>query len=155
MSAYAIFLYLHSWLRWAVVILGVLAIAGAYLGWFNKRPYSKGNNGISAAFMGMLHLQLVLGLVLYFAFSPLGLQAFQSMEVGEVMSSSAVRYYAVEHIFTMIVAVVIAQIGRSKSKRQSDSVKRFKQEAIFYTIAFLLIMIRIPWSEAERMFRGL
>ena len=121
------------------------------MGMSGNKEYGKSDNALAASMVGTLHLQALIGLVLYFVFSPITTNAFG----GDVspMKDAGIRYWAVEHIFMMIVAVVVAQIGRSKAKKKTDSADKFKTQAIFFTIALLLILSRIPWGEAERLFR--
>ncbi|MDP4681177.1 MAG: hypothetical protein NWS46_12535, partial [Cyclobacteriaceae bacterium] len=69
------------------------------------------------------------------------------------MKDAGLRYWAVEHIMIMLAAVIVAQIGRSKAKKKHDSIDKFKTQAIFFSIALVLILSRIPWGEAERLFR--
>lgn len=151
MSAYEIFLFLHSWIRWIILILGLVAIFKAYSSWFGKKPFTKGDNGISAAFMGTLHLNLLIGLILYFFLSPIVDSAFN--DFGAAMKVPELRFWAVEHILVNIIAVVVAQVGRTKSKKVADDVRKHKLIAIFYSIALILLLSRIPWGEAERLFR--
>lgn len=151
MNAYQIFLFLHSWIRWIILILGIVAIVKAYAGWMGKKPYSKGDNGLSAAFMGTLHLNLLIGLILYLFLSPIIESAFQ--DFGAAMKNPQLRFWAVEHAFVNILAVVLAQVGRTKAKKAVDAVRKHKLTAIFYTIAFILLLSRIPWQETERLFR--
>jgi riboflavin transporter FmnP len=151
MNTYQIFLYLHSWVRWIILILGIIAIIKAYAGWLGHKPYTKGDNGISAAFMGSLHLNLLLGLSLYLFLSPYTQTAFQ--DFGAAMKNSELRFWAVEHISINIIAVVLATVGRSKSKKAVDTIRKHKLTAIFYTIAFILLLISIPWQEAARLIR--
>lgn len=141
---YELFKNTHSWLRWIVLILAVVVIFLSFTGWFGNRKYSKLDNALGGAFIGTLHLQLLIGLLLYFVFSPLGVAAFQN-GVGAVMKNGALRYWAVEHITTMILAVIVAQIGRTRSKKAKGK-KKFSTAAIFYTIAIILIALRIPWD---------
>lgn len=151
MNTYTIFLYIHSWLRWIILILGLIAIVKAYAGWFGEKPYTKGDNGISAAFMGTLHLNLLVGLILYIFLSPYVQTAFN--DFGAAMGQPEIRFWAVEHILMNIIAVVVAQVGRSKAKKAVDTIRKHKLTAIFYTIAFILLLSRIPWAEANRLFR--
>ena len=152
MSAYEIVLFLHSWIRWFILILGIVVIIKAYIGWFGNKPYQKGDNGMSAGFIGLLHLNLLLGLILYLFLSPLTEVVFN--DFGAAMKDSTLRFWAVEHILIMAIAVIVAQVGRIKSKRVVSAVDKHKTVAIWYTIAFILILSRIPWGEAERWFRG-
>lgn len=88
------------------------------------------------------HLQLVFGLALYFV-SPITQAAFKS---DEIMSNATYRFYAVEHISIMLIAIVVITIGYSKSKRQTDDSKKFKTLSLFYAIGLVLALSRIPWD---------
>ena len=153
MTAYEIFLFLHSWIRWFILILGIVVIIKAYSGWFGNKAYLKGDNGMSAGFMGLLHLNLLLGLILYFFLSPIVQSAFS--DFGAAMKDPNLRFWAVEHITVNIIAVIIAQVGRIKAKKATTDLAKHKITAIAYTIALLLLLSRIPWGDADRWFRGL
>jgi hypothetical protein len=45
----------------------------------------------------------------------------------------------------MILAIVLITIGWSKHKKKTTDSAKFKTFAIFYGIALLLILYRIPW----------
>jgi len=150
---YNVFLTVHSWTRWFILIFAVLAIFKAVSGWMGQKPFTKQDNIFGAIFVGFIHLQALLGLLLYFAFSPFGLKAIESMGMGEVMKSAGTRYWAVEHALVMFIAVVVAQVGRSLSKKAATDLEKHKKAAIFFGIALLLILSRIPWGESARLFR--
>lgn len=153
MSFYQILLFLHSWLRWAVLLTAIWVIVRSFRGWQMGLHFKKSDNATQVAFVGMMHLQLLLGLLLYFVFSPFGLDAFaQGTKV--VMKTAVLRYWAVEHIVVMLMAVVLAQIGRTKSKRARAEKKKFKHAFTFFLISFLLMLTRIPWHESARLFRS-
>ncbi|WP_448528979.1 hypothetical protein [Raineya sp.] len=145
-------LFLHSWSRWLVLILAVIAIFKAMAGWLGKQPFSKQDNILGASFVGSMHLQLLLGLILYFFLSPMGLNAIQTVGMKEVMKSPLYRYWAVEHLTTMLLAVILAQVGRIQSKKASTDLLKHKKAFIFYTIALVLVLSRVPW---DRLGRGL
>jgi uncharacterized membrane protein YidH (DUF202 family) len=71
------------------------------------------------------------------------------------MKDSQLRYWAVEHIFIMIFSIVIAQVGRIRIKRAHSSINKHKNAAIYFTLAFILILSRIPWDQSIRLFRGI
>ena len=68
------------------------------------------------------------------------------MGMGEVMKNSTLRSNIVEHPFTMIVAVALITIGYSKHKKKLTSKNKLKTIAIFYTIALILVLAKIPWN---------
>ncbi|AYA35863.1 hypothetical protein D3Y59_01645 [Hymenobacter oligotrophus] len=156
-SAYSIVLLLHSWSRWLVLIFGLIALFRALSGWLGRKPYTGADNGMGAAFIGSMHLQLLLGLILYFALSPFGVKGMEAAGgMGAVMKDPAARFWGVEHITTMILAVVFAQIGRSLSKKPADDVTKHRRAAIYFGIALLLVLLMIPWgiwNPARPLFR--
>ncbi len=145
--------YAHSWLLWVVLILGLVVVVKSILGWQGSRPYLSADRGLASGFLGTIHLQLVLGLILYFI-GDKGLALIQANGMGAVMKDSTLRFWAVEHITTMIIAVVVATIGSSKVKRASEPTRKHKQAALFFGIALLLILSRVPWSQVP-LFKGI
>lgn len=145
---YYSFLLLHSWNRWLVLAFGVIAVINSFYKWQSNAGYLRGDNFASAGFIGSLHLQLVLGLALYLFFSPFTTAALQDM--GEAMKHKELRYWGVEHIFGMVNAVVIAQIGRTSGKKSLSDDKRFKKEFFYYCTAMVIILGTVyfasrPW----------
>ncbi|WP_258098030.1 hypothetical protein [Marinoscillum pacificum] len=137
---YTLFLHLHSVIRWIVLILALVLIIKSVI----KGNYGKLDNILSASFVGMMDLMFLLGLILYVFLSPITKTAFS--DFGAAMSNSAIRFWAVEHIFVMIVAIAVAHIGRSKSKKATDSNKKFKFQLIFYGISLAAMLVGIPWD---------
>lgn len=148
---YPTFIFIHSWLRWIILALFFVTIIKSFIGYTSQKEYQKSDNVLAASLVGTLHLQALLGLLLYFIFSPITTNAFG----GDVspMKDAGIRYWAVEHVFMMVIGIIIAQIGRSKAKKKTNSIDKFKTQAIFFTIAFVLILSRIPWTEVARLFR--
>lgn len=144
MSAYSIVLDTHSVIRWFVLVLAVIVVVKSMMGMFGKPKYGKVDNIIAASYVGVLDLQLLLGLILYIFLSPFTTAAFQ--DFGAAMKNPELRFWAVEHITMMLLATVLAHIGRSKSKKKSDYKAKFRIQAIFFTIALILIVIGIPWN---------
>jgi hypothetical protein len=145
MSAYLITLTIHSWLRWVVLILAIYLVIRSLQGWFGKQSYTSGDNKLAVFFTIGMHTQLLLGLILYFALSPAVQQAFK--DFGAAMKDANIRVWAVEHITMMVLAVILAQVGRSMSKKTTDSTKKFRLLAIFGGLALVLMLAGIPWSK--------
>ncbi|EAY30599.1 hypothetical protein [Microscilla marina] len=141
-------LIIHSWLRVIILVLAVVVLFKSLMGWLNKGSYTKGDNALSASFVGFIHLQALLGFTLYFFLSPITASAMKNF--GAAMKNSAVRYWAVEHILIMLIGLVVAQIGRSKAKKLTDSTAKHKTSFIFFTIAIVLIVGGIFAGAASR-----
>ncbi len=140
---YPLVLTLHSLVRWAIVIVGIVAIVRAFMGWRGGKPWAQLDDRLGLAFTSIMDLNLLLGLLLYVVLSPITTGAFKDM--GAAMGNSSVRFFAVEHILVMIIAVVVAHIGRSRSKKAANDTGKHKQAAIFFTAAMVLVLLAIPW----------
>ena len=137
-------LHLHNLLRWGVLLFGLYAITKSILGLMHRREFTKKENLSHILFVVFCHTQLILGLVLYFI-SPVVDAALKS---GAVMSDKFNRFVAVEHISTMIIAIVLIQVGRSLSKKATDPMAKHRKALIFFIIGYALILSRIPWDKA-------
>ncbi|SDJ76063.1 hypothetical protein SAMN05421823_10139 [Catalinimonas alkaloidigena] len=141
---YNFLLFLHSWGRWLVLIAAVWAIVRAYAGWKNRRPYLKADNTASVFFIAMVHSQVLIGLLLYFFASPYVSQAMS--DFGGAMKNAELRYWGVEHIAMMIVAAVVAQVGRIRAKKADTPTRKHRQTFWFYLVAVLIMLLSIPWG---------
>ena len=128
----------HSGLRFVVFFALIIAIILAFAGWFGKKPFSKANKTLNLVTLISTHIQVVLGLLLYFV-SPL----VTSSTMGEAMKDSTLRYWKVEHLAMMLVAAVLITIGNAKSKRIADLTAKHRPVAIYFSLALLLIVVAI------------
>jgi len=141
-TIYQFTLLLHSWNRWLILIAGVIVIASAIKGLTGKLEYSPFQRKWALIFMSSLHLQLLVGLLMYFAISPVTAQALN--DFGAAMKDSVLRFWAVEHTFVNVLAIVLAQVGSIAVKRSNSSVARHKKTLIWTGIALILILAMIP-----------
>lgn len=139
-------LHTHNLLRWFVLIAFLIVLVMAFRGWFGKKDWTKTDNLMGLLLTIFVDLQLVIGLILYLFVSPFTKAAFA--DFGAAMKNADLRFYAVEHILIMIVALVLVHIGRVKSKKALISVQKHKKAAIWYGIAFILVLAGIPWDRA-------
>ncbi len=130
-------LHAHSGLRWVVLILLSAAIFNA----FSKKKsgaWTAKDKKITLFAMIFTHVQLVIGLVLYF------ISPKVSFAEG-FMKDTLLRFYAVEHISLMLIAIALITVGYSKAKRAGSDAKKFGAVATFYLIGLILILASIPW----------
>jgi fructose-specific phosphotransferase system IIC component len=140
---YSILLPLHSILRWVVILLAVVTIGRALIGWLGKKPWTQLDNRLSSFFTIGFDIQILIGLILYFI-SPVNQAALRNFS--GAMRNADMRFYAVEHIFMMILALGIAHAGRTLSRKAKDAFKKHRNAAIFYILAILLVLAAIPWA---------
>ena len=142
---YSFVLATHNIFRWLVLIFGLLAIIKAFIGWLGKKEWKGLDNTLGLGFTISLDVQVLLGFLLY-VISPITRAGFADM--GAAMANSDIRFFLIEHILMMVVALVLAHIGRSRTKKADTDVSKHKNAAIFFTIAMLLILAAIPWERA-------
>ncbi len=135
-------LHAHSGLRWIVLLLIIYAIVNAFLSQ-NKGAYTKKDKMINLLAMIFLHIQVLLGLSLYFI-SP-------KVTFAEGwMSESLTRFYGIEHIFGMLLAAVIITMGRSKAEKKLKGTRgKHRKILTSYLLGLFIILVTIPWP-----FRG-
>jgi hypothetical protein len=148
---YQIILGIHNIVRWVALILAIVATVGAFSGWFGKRQWSERDRKIGSFFGIAMDIQLLLGLLLYFVFSPITRAAMA--DFGAAMGVTDLRFFGMEHAFYMLLAVVSAHLGSILSRRAPDSKTKFQRAAIFFGLSLLLILLGIPWMRP--LFPGL
>lgn len=140
------FLHLHDMLRWLVLLSLLVTLLKYFYGWFGKKAWTKTDNILGIVFVSVMDLQVLVGLILYFFLSPVFKLVFS--DFGSAMQNDELRFYGVEHITMMLIALTLMHIGRVKSKKGQTDVKKFRGAAIFYLIALVIICAAIPWSRA-------
>ncbi len=130
-------IHTHSGLRWVVLLLLLVAI-GRAITRKSGGVYEKSDKMINLFTMISLHIQLLLGLILYFT-SP------KVAFVEGWMKVSQLRFYGMEHIAVMVIAIAVITIGRKKAEKAANPALKHQKIAVWYTIGLLLILASIPW----------
>mgnify|MGYP000886282513 FL=1 len=141
---YTGFLHLHDTLRWLLLLSLVTTLVKYLIGWFGNQRWKKTDNLMGIVFTSIMDVQLLVGLVLYFFLSPITKLALN--DFGVAMKNADLRFYAVEHIAMMLIAVALVHIGRAKSKKATSDLAKFRIATIFYFLALVIIMAAIPWG---------
>jgi hypothetical protein len=129
----------HSLLRYFILVALFAVIFMAIRGLTTKRPYGKWDNMVGLYLFIFTHMQLLAGLILYFM-SPW-------VQFGsETMSNKTTRYWTVEHIVAMLIAVVLVTMARTTSKRMSSDAAKHRRMAIFNVVALVIIVGTILMS---------
>ncbi|MBK9177364.1 MAG: cytochrome B [Flavobacteriales bacterium] len=132
------FLFLHSLLRYAVLLTVAFAGLTHLSGYLRRKPILNGERTIAIVAMVLCHVQLVVGLSLY---------------IGRVKhyvtESVSGRFWKFEHIGMMIVAIALVTIGRMLSKRANMEPSKQLRVAVFYLIALAIFLWATPWPFTE------
>ena len=137
-------LHLHSFLRYVVLILLIAAVVKSLMGWRKNKNFNAGDQQIGLFLMITAHVQLLLGLFLYMT------QGWLGLSMADAMADPERRFWKVEHIAGMIIAIVLITIGRMRAKRVEGDLRKHKNSFIYYTIALILILGSIKW-EMDRL----
>ena len=140
---YTTLLAFHSWLRWAVLIAALIAAVRGISGVVGKRRWTRSDDRAGFWFVNLIDLQILIGLVMYFFLSPITKEALRGF--GAAMDNAGLRFWAVEHVFGMVVAIALAHAGRARTKKLRDDAARHKVAAICFVLALVAILISIPW----------
>ncbi|MBN4072163.1 hypothetical protein JYT14_00375 [Flavobacteriales bacterium AH-315-E23] len=128
--------------RYVVLALMLLALLKSTIGWFSNKEHTAGDVKLTLFANISLHIQLLFGLILYFRST-----AVSFIPIGEMKGET--RYWTVEHITIMIVAVAIVTIGRKVALKAADDKGKHMKTAIFYLIGLAIIFLSIPWPWNE------
>lgn len=142
---YGFLLWLHSALRWLVLLSAVYALFTAYSGLFGKRDFGPRDKVAGVSFTSLFGLQVVLGLILYFI-GPWGIRGFSMLDAAEGSARVQLIFFGMYHITLMLVGLIVAQLGYSRAKRASSRKSAFRTAAIGYTVSLLLVLLAIPWG---------
>lgn len=125
----------HSGFRWVILILLVFAIFNAFT---RKNVYEKKDKMIYLFAMIAMHLMLVFGIVLNFL-SP------KVQYASGFMKDASLRFYGMEHLVGMLLAIIIVTLGRRKSENAIEATEKHKKIRVFYTVGLIIVLAMIPW----------
>jgi len=134
-------LHLHSGLAYLVILGLLVCVVYAMVGALSGREFTDRDRKFGLIGLIPAHIQFLFAIILYFV-SPLG---FSNLS-GETMGDATARLYAVEHPLINLIAVALVTIGYSRAKKLTNSTNRFRTIYLFYGVAFILILSRIPWA---------
>jgi hypothetical protein len=150
---YPAVLMIHSWLRWAALLLGATATVNAFRHRDDAGERPRGQRW-DWLFMLALDLQVLLGLLLYFGLSPFTREAMSNIAVA--VGDPALRFWAFTHVAAMVVALVAVRAGRVFALGDATSRARRNGRYICFGIAVLAMAAGVPWpglSNGRPLFR--
>jgi len=138
-------LVFHSLVRWFIMFFGLWTVLNALTGIFGKRAYISSDNRTNLFFMISCDIQLIIGLILYFA----GPWFDKLKDLGNNMKDPYNRFFTMEHAVMMLTAWVLVHVGRTAVKKADGDAAKHKRSLIFFGLVTLLIIAAIPWPFRE------
>jgi len=143
MMMYSSALWLHSWLRWAVLLAGVVVWFRAISGKTARRPWTPQDELWGLLLTISVDLQFLVGVALYALFSPIVRQGLRNFSVA--MQINVVRFFTIEHVIGMIAGIALVHIARVKIRKAADAERKHRIAMVWYGIALILMIVSIPW----------
>jgi hypothetical protein len=141
-------LHLHSLLRWVMVGLMIFLLLRSFMGRKDGRAFTAQDRKMVLFLMISAHLQLLIGLYQYFT-GNWGVKQLDNLSMGEVMKNATSRFFVVEHLVGMLIAIVLITMANSASKKAVADSAKWNRLFWLYTVAFLLILACVPWPFRE------
>jgi hypothetical protein len=135
-------LHLHSVLRWVILLLLLVAVLRHLTA--GRRPFNAGDRRVGLFLLITADIMLIIGLYQWYV-SPLGLPSLQDNSFSAIMKSRTARFWAVEHIAGMLIAIILIHVGRAQARKAIADVSKHRRVLTFFLLALLIILISIPW----------
>lgn len=139
---YSFLVHLHSVVRWVVLLLLLIAIFSSLTA--GNRFFTRGDARTGSMLTGFADLMLLIGLILW-VFGPRGYKLIQSMGMSAAMKDSYARFFGIEHITGMVIAIILLHIGKAQGKKAISDKSKHRRTVVFYLLALLIILLSIPW----------
>ncbi|GLB52535.1 hypothetical protein NBRC110019_15750 [Neptunitalea chrysea] len=142
-KVYNAILTIHSYWAYLVLLILFLATINAIVKFITNKPFTDKDLRISLFGLIVSHIQLLIGIVLYFV-SP---RFSQWSELGAgVMKNPLLRKVLLEHPLTNVIAIALITIGWSVHKKKTTAKAKFGKIAFFYMVGLLLFLLMIPYQ---------
>jgi hypothetical protein len=141
-AMYQTLTFCHNFMRWIVLASLLIAIFRAYRGYRSNAVFSKTDNSVRHWTATIAHIQLMIGMVLYFQ-SPIVKYFLTDFKVA--IKSLDITFFGLIHSLLMFTAITFITIGSAKTKRKPTDREKFKTMLWWFSISLFIIFIAIPW----------
>jgi len=128
MSIETLFRFIHSWNRWLLVAVAVVAVLYFAWGWLQGQAWTKRGQTLLTAFSSLIGVQWILGVILLISLAD--------------VTGLSVRHYW-EHLTVQTIALGVAHMHMGWRKKDFDDKTRYKRGLLLIIGVLLLIVIGI------------
>ncbi|HEU4573656.1 MAG TPA: hypothetical protein VFS36_01535 [Chitinophagaceae bacterium] len=136
-------LHLHSFLRWVILLLLVIIVLRSLAA--GSRPFNQTDKKLGLFAMIACDITLLVGLYQWAFGDTWGLISIKTRGFAEVMKDPVARFFAVEHMAGMLLAIILVHIGKGYAKKNLPDNVKHKRTLVFFGLALLIILVSIPW----------
>ena len=119
---------LHSWTRWAFLIVAIAALVVFILGLIQKRAWDKRANTLLNVYSSVLSLQWLFGVILLISW-------------GSIIGFNQRHFW--EHLTVQTIAVIVANAHHGWRRRELPDAARWRNGLLVIVISLALIMVGI------------
>lgn len=116
----------HSGWRYIVILAVILAILKLLIGWLSKNEWDAWDQRLGAALPIIMDIQLLTGLILFFAAPP--------------RRMAAMRW---EHLTVMLLTIIAAHVTWARVKKAEVASTKYRTGLVGYLIAGVLLAVGI------------
>ncbi len=150
MSWYGVLRVAHSYWRWAVLLAGAIVAVRALAGVWQRRDWTQADERAARLFVSTIDVQFLLGVILYFGFSPFWSATYYSFS--ETMRDQGSRFFGIEHQTAMVLGITAAHLAWARVSRtpRTPASHRVMLAGLLVFSAFVLWAIPWPWRPYGR-----
>lgn len=141
---YSTILSLHNLARWVVLILGLTAIYRSFMSLAAQKEWTALDNRWALFFTIGMDIQFLVGLMLYFVYSPLTRDALS--QIGVPFRDNDQRFFALFHVIYMALAIAFTHLGSMLPRKANTALVKHQRAASFFTLAVLCLLLGMPWT---------
>lgn len=141
-TVYSSIVQIHSIGRWFLLILLLIAIFRSATA--GNANFTQRDNRINTMLVVVADIMLLIGIYLYFA-GPWGYQQIESSGMGEAMKNPVKRFFGIEHILGMLVAIILIHVGKIQGKKSLSHRMKHRRTLIFFLLALVIMLASVPW----------
>ena len=139
---YNFLMHLHSIGRWIILLLLLIAIFNSLVA--GRRPWIRTDARTGSILTIFADIMFLVGVALWY-FGPKGYKYIQGFGMKAVMKDTYMRFFAIEHITMMLIAIILIHVGKAQGKKAISDKAKHRRTVIFYLIALIIILVAIPW----------
>ncbi|HEX4339396.1 MAG TPA: cytochrome c [Polyangiaceae bacterium] len=140
---YTLVLFLHSYVRWAVLVAGVVVVVRSFVAWRRGLEWRPRDETAHKVLIGSADLQMLLGLLLYVFLSPITKAFFADPR--HAVHDHVLRFFGIEHVTMMLIAVTVVHLVRTRSVKATKPALRHRHVWIGNTVFLALVCSSVPW----------
>jgi hypothetical protein len=139
---YKFLVLLHIITSAVFLIVAVIMTIRSVVRWVKNLEYTKTDRYLRTAFMVLLYLTLIHGIIMYFFIDP---SLKSSFDIQNAIKRSSLRFWVIEHFYVMTFALILSQIGAVFIRKTTNDKSRFGYTAFYYGIATLITILSMTF----------